>query len=120
MRRCRVLLMDDEPSLRGEVLAALDPIRFRTVVAASAVMAARLLDRTPFDLVICTRLHTLATFRALTIGMREIPTLVLSNASAHRPWTMTSGVRFLRTPGVLTELRSLVAELAQGFLLAPG
>lgn len=109
-RRRRVLLIDDDASLRESILAALDPIRFRVVVAAGVPAAASLCGKATFDLVICSRVSTLACFRARTRELPEVPVLVLTRDQRRRAWTMTAGVRFATPPPAIAELRDLVTE----------
>lgn len=119
-RRRRILLIDDDPGVRDAMLAALDPIRFRVIVAAGVPAAASLCRGVLFDLIICSRMQTLASFRASLrdrgdAGDRgkseERPVLVLTRDAYTRPWTMTKGVRFARRPAVVSELRDLVAAV---------
>jgi DNA-binding NtrC family response regulator len=107
-RRQRVLVIDDEAALRDSIVAALDPIRFRVIVAAGVPAAATLCHRAAFDLVICSRVSTLACFRSTTRDVPEIPVLVLTRDRHRRPWTMTNGVRFATPPPGIAALRDLV------------
>jgi len=111
-RRRRILVIDDEVSLRDSIVGALDPIQFRVVVAAGVPAAASLCGKAIFDLVICSRVSTLACFRACTRGLGDLPVLVLTRGGHRRPWTMTRRVRFADAPPNLSELRELVTDAA--------
>jgi DNA-binding response OmpR family regulator len=106
--RKRILLIDDEPDVRDLALIALEPIRFRVALAAGVPAAIALMKRFTFDLVICSRLDTLASLRSLRRG-DDTPVLVLNSG---RRWTMTETVIFAPPPAKPDELRELVARVS--------
>jgi CheY-like chemotaxis protein len=110
--RRRILVIDDAPDMREAILLALDPIRFRVTVAAGVPAAAKRARVDMFDLIVCARVDTLASFRSNTRDLPEVPVLVLTRDARIRPWTMTKTVRFARRPAAVAELRDLVALAA--------
>jgi CheY-like chemotaxis protein len=110
--RRRILVIDDAPEVREAILAALDPIRFRVTVAGRVPTAANRSRVDLFDLIVCARVDTLASFRANTRDLPEIPVLVLTRDARTRPWSMTTTVRFARRPAAVAELRELVTLAA--------
>lgn len=108
--RHRILVIDDAPELRDVLVAALDPLRFRVTIAAGIPAAAACCRTHEFDLVVCTRVATLASFRSQTRELREPPMLVLTRDACSRPWTMTKTVRFAPRPAAPAELRDLVVR----------
>lgn len=105
--RPHVLIVDDDPSLRLQLVAALDAARFHVIVAAGAPAAATLCRRVRIDLVVCSRVDTLSSFRAQTLRGGP-PIVVFADERCSRMWTMTLGVSFLRRPTTVAALRDAV------------
>lgn len=111
--RLHILVIDDERALREILLVALDALRFRIWVAGGAPAALGLVRRTAFDLIVCSRVHTLVAFRARSAWTAdaEVGILVLTR-DLSRPWVTTDAVRFAVRPPDCESMRTIVTQHA--------
>jgi CheY-like chemotaxis protein len=123
-RRCRVLVVDDDPLVLAGVIAMLDDLGHDVIEANSAAAALERLARdSDFDLVITD--HAMPTMSGMEL-LRQIrrtwPSLpiVLSSGFAEFSGSEDSGVPRLMKPFRQEELAALIVKLAPPEFRTPG
>ena len=116
----RVLVVDDEATLRKNIARSLRRAGFEVITAADGAGARQALDSSDVD-VLCLDIHLpdedgLDLLEEVRQTFPGIPAIVMSGAAnpEHRPRALRLGVEeFLSKPFRLAELKALVARCAE-------
>jgi CheY-like chemotaxis protein len=118
MERKKILIVDDESSIRNMIVWLLKPYNFQTEIAENGRQAIDHLEKTSFDLIITDycmpEMDGLQLMRLIKLRSSDTPVLIMTGTESICDLLEKEGAAFLLKPFRAFELKTMIGNMLNG------